>query len=349
MSQFAGWLAQRYKVGRSLSDYEIAAGFGSLRSFRVSKPIDQGLIAINSTYLEYVDRHFDYRGWAAMWGALLIVLVMAFAAGMIWVLWQVQIAGERVIVQGEYYAVGFLVLLCFSIAGLAYWMLLGRDVFRYQYYPIRFNRVTRMVHVFIGGNRRAISVPWNDVHFYIGRDKPVGPDEGHTYDLRGNVMRDGIVVHTFAVGSDSGGSPGVSLASWEMIKRFMESGPDALPFPPLQLLTSVVPSFRNAFIMHVSSPGPGMILLGLPLTLPWALSRYLTMMLCRKPIWPTSVLADCRSLSGQGDGLKAPAVFGRVKQGPEAEAMMTYWRESVQEATALDADLKAQIYGKAVV
>ncbi len=349
MSQFAGWLAQRYKVERPLSDYEVAAGFDKLCSFKISKPIDQGLIAINSTYMEYVDRHFDYRGWAAMWGALMIALVLAFAAGMMWTLWQVQIDGERVVAQAEYYAVGFLVLLCLFCAGFAYWMLLGRDIFRYQYYPIRFNRETGMVHVFVGGQRRAISVPWKDVYFYIGRDKPVGPDEGHTYDLRGNIMRDGIVVHTFAVGSDSGDSLGVSLASWEMIKRFMESGPGALPFPPLQLFTSVEPSFRNAFIIHISSSGQGMVLLGLPITFPWAISRYLTMKLCRKPVWPESVLADCRSRSGKADGLKAPAVFGRVKQGPTAEAMMTYWSESVREAKALDADLKAQIYGKAVV
>lgn len=349
MSQFAGWLAQCYKVGRPLSDYELVAGFDNLSSFNVSKPVDQGLIAVNSTYIEYVDRHFDYRGWAAMWGALMVILLLAFAAGMIWTLWQVQVGGERVVAQAEYYAVGFLVLLCVLCAGLAYWMLLGRDIFRYQYYPIRFNRLTRMVHVFVGGDRRAISVPWDDVYFYIGRDKPIGPDEGHTYDLRGNIMRDGVVVHTFAVGSDSGSSLGVSLASWEMIKRFMESGPEALPFPPLQLFTSVVPSFRNSFIIHVSSSGPGMILLGLPLTFPWAISRYLTMTLCRKPLWPAPVLADCESRGVPSAGLKAPAVFGRVRQGAKADAMMNYWMESVREGKSLDADLRAKIYGHAGV
>lgn len=36
--------------------------------------------------------------------------MLAFAAGMIWVFWQVQVSGERVAVQSEYFAVGFLVL-----------------------------------------------------------------------------------------------------------------------------------------------------------------------------------------------------------------------------------------------
>lgn len=346
MSQFAGWLAQLYKVGRPLSDYGRAAGFQNLSAFNVSKPIDQGLIAINSTYVEYVDRHFDYRGWAAMWGMLMIVLMVAFAAGMIWVLWQVQAEGQRVVAKGEYYAVGFLALLCTLVAGVAYRMLLGRDIFRYQYYPIRFNRQTRMVHIFVGGKCRAISVPWEDVYFYIGRDKPVGPDEDHTYDLRGNVMRDGVVVQTFAVGSDSGNSLGVSLASWEMIRRFMESGPEALPFPPLQLFTAVASSFRNSFIIHTSSPGAGMILMGLPLTLPWAISRYLTMKLCRKPVWPESVRVDCKSNDHDAIGLRAPEVYGRVKQGSGAKAMMNYWEESVREAKSMDATLHAKIYGK---
>lgn len=62
MSAFAGWLAQRYGVNRPLSDAERNA---DVRNFdgMAKDPIDQGIIALNPTFIEYVDRHFYYRGW----------------------------------------------------------------------------------------------------------------------------------------------------------------------------------------------------------------------------------------------------------------------------------------------
>ncbi|WP_314402101.1 hypothetical protein [Stenotrophomonas rhizophila] len=67
MSAFAGWLAQRYRVNRPLSDAESNA---DVRNFdgMVKDPIDQGIIALNPTFIEYVDRHFHYRGWGRCGG-----------------------------------------------------------------------------------------------------------------------------------------------------------------------------------------------------------------------------------------------------------------------------------------
>jgi hypothetical protein len=347
MSQFAGWLAQHYRVNRPLSDYERISDVSNFDASGL-KPIDQGIIDLNPVFVEYVDRHFLYRGWGAMWGSLIVAMAFTFALAMIRVLWEVKAEGVRVVAAGDYYAVGFVVILSLGAGAFAYWMLLGRDVFRYQYYPIRFNRVTRVVHIFTGGKQGAISVPWDDIHFVIGRDKPIGPDESSTYDLRGHVMRGDQIIHTFAVGSDSGSSPGVTLAHWEMIRRYMnDGGMDALPFPPLQLFMSITPSFRNAFIIHVSSAGKGLMLLALPITLPWALFRYLTMKLCRKPQWPESVEEACQPGSKQPGALQAPAVYGRVKRGgPKGDAMLSFWKDAIKEAKARDPELRAHLYGR---
>lgn len=55
MSASAGWLAQRHRVNRSLLDAERNA---DVRRFdgMVKDPIDQGIIALNPTFIEYVRR-----------------------------------------------------------------------------------------------------------------------------------------------------------------------------------------------------------------------------------------------------------------------------------------------------
>ncbi|UUS14057.1 hypothetical protein NMB32_19735 [Stenotrophomonas sp. CD2] len=160
-------------------------------------------------------------------------------------------------------------------------------------------------------------------------------------------MRGDQVVHTFAVGSDCGSNPAVVLAHWEMIRRFMEEGRSALPFPPLQLYTSVAPSFRNAFIIHVSSAGSGLMWIALPLTLPWALFRFLAMKLCRKPVWPASIVRRTAASSGTPP-LRAPVVYGRVDHvGGRADEMERFWKESIAAAKARNDEVGHQLKERA--
>jgi len=306
-------------------------------------PIDKGIIAIDDDYIEYVDRHFRYRGWALMGASVFIGLGLTFLVA---ILHATVSLVDRVgaLETGDAYAIGGLIALILGLLAFIVWKLLLRDVLRYQYYPVRFDRREMKIHIFTGGRDKAMSVPWKDVKFVIGRDKPIGPDEGFTYDLRGLVMRGDQVVHTFAVGSDSGPDPAITLAHWEMIRRFMEEGRSALPFPPLQLYTSVEPSFRNAFIIHVSSAGEGLMLIALPLTLPWALFRFLAMKLCRKPVWPAAVLGHGASTNSGTPPLRAPAVYGRVnREGGRADEMERFWKESIAAAKARNDEVREQL------
>ncbi|MBO1748567.1 DUF6708 domain-containing protein [Stenotrophomonas indicatrix] len=342
MSQFAGWLAQRYRNNRPLAGYENAA---DVRNFDSSTfaPLDKGIVYLDDDCIEYVDRHFLYRGWAAMWGFVVIGLVLLFVSAITHATVTMQAEG-RAVSSEMAITVTVLGALMLGLVVFTYQMLLGRDIFRYQYYPIRFDRTTRQVHVFTGGRNKVVSAPWSDIHFIIGRDKPAGPGEGYTYDLRGLVMRGDQVVHTFAVGSDCGSNPAIVLAHWEMIRRFMEEGRSALPFPPLQLYTSVVPSFRNAFIIHVSSAGAGLMLIALPLTLPWALFRFLAMKLCRKPVWPAAATRRGRAEPSGTPPLRAPAVYGRVDHsGGRADEMERFWKDSIAAAKARNDEVRQQL------
>lgn len=338
MSQFAGWLTQRYRNNRPLAEYERAA---DVRHFDSSTfvPIDKGIIAIDDDCIEYVDRHFLYRGWALMGASVFIMLGLLFVIA---ILHATSSLVDRTgpLESNEAYAIAGLIALVLAFLAFILWKMLFRDILRYRYYPIRFDRSTRQVHIFTGGRNKVVSAPWSDVRFIIGRDKPAGPGEDYTYDLRGLVMRGDQVVHTFAVGSDCGSNPAVVLAHWEMTRRFMEEGRSALPFPPLQLYTSVAPSFRNAFIIHVSSAGAGLMWIALPLTLPWALFRFLAMKLCRKPVWPASIVRRTAASAG-APPLRAPVVYGRVDHvGGRADEMERFWKESITAAKARNDEVR---------
>lgn len=298
---------------------------------------------LDDEYIEYVDRHFLYRGWGAMWGCVILGLVLVFVLAFVYATLAMHAEGKSISSEMTI-TVGVLSVIMLGFAAFTYRMLLGRDIFRYQYYPIRFDRRERKVHIFAGGRRGVISVPWSSVNFVIGRDKPLGPDEGATYDLRGLVMKGDHVVHTFAVGSDSGSNPGITLAHWEMIRCFMEDGRSALPFPPLQLYTSVAPTLRNAFIIHVSSAGAGLMWIALPVTLPWALFRFLAMKLCRRPVWPVGVIRREVSDGSGAAPLRAPVVYGRVNRVEgRADEMERFWKDSITAAKAHNDEVRQQL------
>jgi len=292
--------------------------------------------------IDYVDRHFLYRGIAALAGTVGICLALFFLVAIFHAVSSFMATGKSP-GSGGFFYLGVVVFIVTGFIVFTYRYALAEDIFRYQYYPIRFDRVEQQVHVFVGGHEQVVSVPWNDVKFVIGRDKPFGAgEEGYTYDLRGLILRGDQVIRTFAVGSDSGQSPAITLAHWEMIRHFMESGPSALPFPPLQLYTSVEPSFRNAFIIHFSSAGAGMMWIMLPFTLLWAIFRFLAMKLCRKPVWPQRI--QQAASKSEGTVLHAPLVYGRVDHTDgRGDEMERFWKESISAAKARDPAIREQL------
>ena len=71
-----------------------------------------------------------------------------------------------------------------GMAYLLYYIMLRLEYFAHTHYPIRFNRVTQMVHVFRhDGPDGALTVPWESVFFHIGR----GTNMKFLRDIRGEV------------------------------------------------------------------------------------------------------------------------------------------------------------------
>ncbi len=73
---------------------------------------------------------------------------------------------------------------------LRYWLILCRDFFTYQYYPIRFYRRTRTVYAYAdGGLDAVICVPWEGAQFHVGKGK--GEGERYLRDIRCHVLDGG--------------------------------------------------------------------------------------------------------------------------------------------------------------
>ncbi|WP_143136681.1 DUF6708 domain-containing protein [Burkholderia ubonensis] len=166
---------------------------------------------------------------------------------------------------------------------------LGREFFSYSYFPIRFNRQTRMIHVFRHNGRNGVlSVPWDQVYFHIGK----GEVNRDLTDIRGHVMDGDNVIDTFAVGHFFGRDEQPVRQIWKFIVVYMEQGPQALP-KDMVIGTSTSRSWANCFLWAKSYCD---IFLPIPLV-NWVAAalvtcmRWLVMQSCKEPVWPAEIEA----------------------------------------------------------
>jgi len=225
-------------------------------------------------------------------------------------------------------------------------MSIFRDAFTYTCSPIRFNRVERKIYVFNGDLKGGIlTIPWDKAFLFPGRGRPIGGgDADWTYDLRCHVLDDNEVVrHTFAIGHHCGNSKAEVLQHWEMIRRYMEEGPQALPFPPLALYMSTEPTLRNAFIIQVGGMGDGWLrIIAGVFTVPWALARYLALKTCKEPKWPDWVEAACAVDPDDPYRQPEPRFAGDARTvGPDGdERYFAYVQKAAEQAAAYDESLE---------
>src|SRR5699024_8301322 len=115
-----------------------------------------------------------------------------------------------------------LVLTTLSISCTCWFVVLRKDFFNHTYYPIRFNRKTRMVYVYReerdGGILR---LPWNEGFYHIGH----GLADKDIIDLRCHVMDGETVKDTFAIGLPFHTKTEDRIRGlWEQIRTYMDDG-----------------------------------------------------------------------------------------------------------------------------
>lgn len=324
---FDGWIT-KYTTGRSLSEYELQARLDPKAPIPLP-PIDNGMLRANSVFVEYMDRYFFLRGYAAMGG-------LAVAALTMWVGVMLVIVSREPIHNGQLLStMEALLPQMFSVLffGLCFWILKNavlRDFFSYTHYPIRFNRVDRKVYVFRHNSKNGVfSLEWNKLYWFVGRSKF---GSGFIYDLRCHDLGpDGVIRFTYAVGNFFDTSAEV-LQHWEMIRCYMEGPLADLPFPPLVLVVSVEPTWRNCMTVQVGGLS-GYSSFFMLMTLPWAFFRWMSQLTCRHPRWPEEVEAACQIPPNDPYRLPEPKSSGEVTDmDGAAEVALFEYREKAEAA-----------------
>lgn len=284
-----------------------------------TEPDDRSsLIGFNSTYIEMIDRWYSIRGGVqTILGVLISIVFCAAILSVIWIL-IVDLFCEK------NYLVDVVALILFSLMSWGMMRMikrtLGREFFSYSYFPIRFNRQTRMIHVFRHNGRNGVlSVPWDQVYFHIGK----GEVNRDLTDIRGHVMDGDNVIDTFAVGHFFGRDEQPVRQIWKFIVVYMEQGPQALP-KDMVIGTSTSRSWTNCFLWAKSYCD---IFLPIPLV-NWVATalvtcmRWLVMQSCKDPVWPAEIEATSAIEPNDPHRWAEPRITGEFAKDDKVWAAM---------------------------
>jgi len=285
-------LFQKYKLDRPLGDEERKLQLYPKNRLDVAPTYACSTIRVNETYVEVVDKFYAAKGFAAIVTLLGIPMLVALAL----------LEGKLFIVDGlfgeayDHKVVTYVgesgFVLGIAVLAFALWVLL-KEAFCYTHYPIRFNRKTRMVHVF-RFNGTVMSVPWDTLFFTwsmqpVLRHSNVGR-AGARSGFDGTTVRE-----TFSLAMAE--AQHIVPLYWEYVRRYMEEGPQAvLALTPVYLPISKRRESWRFGLMRLALDGPWavVVMIMLPLYLPMSLGRWFAMRTSKIPVWPKEIEEPCR-------------------------------------------------------
>jgi hypothetical protein len=293
-------LYQKYPVNRPLSPDEIRDHLPQNVQSSTMPWHGLGLIKMNSTYLEMVDKFYPEKGHGPLCVCIMLSMLCFSTSpplGFFFGLWQRMQEGE----WGLVLAMLFLTLPLL----IAFWIF--RREARYTHCPIRFNRKTCKVYVF-RRDGTVMNEGWNKLYFTLGRhgltEREVRAhrmsEERQTWQRWNMICNDShVVLETFALPWNQPRSSPSLLSQWEFVRRYMEC-PEELDALAEQV-DVVMPvadrreGFMHGFMRHFALGGGGMgsVLLS-PLFFILALGRWIVMHVARRPKWPQEVEDTCQ-------------------------------------------------------
>jgi hypothetical protein len=328
---FSG-LVGKYSTNRLLTEQERAHQLRQKHRLNVEPHYQLSVIKMNSNYLESLDKWF---GWKGVLTAISTVIVCIFAYGAIFVgfgegpiPWTNMTSGQKL---AQCLFTTCILLLSLPLIWLAVW-LLRKESFAYTHYPMRFNRKTRIVHIF-RTDGTVLSVPWDQVFFTLGHMA-----QWNEWEVRGHVMEpDNVTVkETFAlsyvgslnetdVASGSAQSSGQDFVRghWEFIRRYMEDGPQALS----SQVQFCMPVDERRESFRVSGERVFANIAGAPVLIYWmlfpvcllvSLFRLIAMGTSKIPRWPEEIEAACAIEPGDPYAIEGARNGDRVAVFPEA-------------------------------
>jgi hypothetical protein len=325
---FSGLIA-KYPANRPLTEQERAHRLRQKQRLDLEPHYQLSVIQMNSTYLETVDKWF---GWKGALSAVMFVIIGIFVGGCLGLVHTAltRAPGSRS-PDDDFFilvAVGLMVL---PLLALATW-LLCKESFAYTHYPIRFNRKTRIVHVF-RPDGSVLSVPWDEVFFTLGHLA-----QWNEWEIRGHVLKPdkATVEESFAlsyVGSLCAADVDPKCtqfsandfvrAHWEFIRRFMEEGPQAvstqvqfcMPIDGRRERARV--SIERVFANIAGAPFLLYCLL-FPVCAVVSFFRLIAMTTSKIPRWPKDIAATCVIAADDPYAMEGTVNGDRVAVFPEA-------------------------------
>lgn len=342
--EYSGLLV-KYRTNRPLTEQERTDHLKQDQRLNVEPHYQLCVIKMNSTFLESVDKWFAWKGVLSLY-VISIMIVLVGGLGFVALSIVLRETGVLPSLTGGVpltSGIGMSIIVS-CIALLTTWVLC-KESFAYTHYPIRFNRRTRMVHVF-RTDGSVLSVPWDQVYFTLGYMPPPNEAEVFGYvhpkaEVRGHVLdADNVTVReTFALShvsmfsarpTDPGRSPfttdDFARGHWEFVRRYMEDGPQQLSGQ----VESCIPidgrredfwlGARRIFTNLAGGTGWLFVMLA-PLFAAVSLFRGFAMRTSKVPQWPKEIDAACVVEPDDAYAIEGDAQGKRVAVFPEAARM----------------------------
>ncbi|MFK3663507.1 DUF6708 domain-containing protein [Scandinavium sp. NPDC088450] len=178
------------------------------------------VVRLNSTYLELVDRYYNWRGTKTLSGGFFFCLFLA-------AFFQPIVTFLHVGFQSA--VIWIVAVISMGVTLLLSWVayrIMATEAFSSTYYPIRFNRINGMVYVYQSGGT-VLSIPWRDIHFVLTSAKMPFSTQwtivGCTTEEDGDTVAKAIPLPI-----DLNWNPEDLTMYWEFIRCYMEEGDEYL-------------------------------------------------------------------------------------------------------------------------
>ncbi len=272
-------------LGQELVPYEKQGTLEKYKDAGIPPNSLLNLIKINSSFIELVDSGYQWSG---------ILSAICIPTAIFFIYLPLSTLATDIQPQDAWYEIAITIVidLLMGSLGLILGLFVFAEYFHYTYYPVRFNRLNRMVYVF-RVNGSVMEAPWDEIHFYRT------PNQSGMYDaayLGGCWMeKDGKTVRErFQFGTQCEQDEG-ALAQWEFIRHYMEHGPQDL-IDDVQVCMPIVGKKESylAGLERISAHFGGWLrIIMFPFSFYVSLWRWLSTRTHKVPVWPKEVEDAC--------------------------------------------------------
>jgi len=260
------------------------------------------VIRMNSTFLECVDFWFARKGMATTAGLAAFPFVVFSLFFFITIIAELPEQmehnfAEELILAGTVF-LGTSLMAVFVLGFLLF------EVFGYTHHPMRFNRKTRMVHVFMDWEDpnwhkgKIISIPWDKIHFNYSRDI------SKECIVHGHYLADDgeTVLATFTLPNRDAADSPHRFVQWEFVRQYMEGDERKLGELASMVTAAMdvsdrretpMESFRRTWAIF-SGGYVSFMIISLPLAILFTPGRIVAMLTGRIPRWPAEIEATCQ-------------------------------------------------------